>query len=159
MIPNLLRFETRPARHSTALLGSLALLASPLMQAQSDPASSRERISINDDWTFFKYASADEADDLIYDVRPEIVDSHEGRPADAKPTEAIDVAATQRVLKPWILPSGNAFIFDPAKRHVRPEGDPGSDFPFVQSGFDDSKWERVKLPHDWAIKGPFYTGA
>ncbi|HEY5550784.1 MAG TPA: beta-galactosidase GalB [Opitutaceae bacterium] len=116
-------------------------------------------MSINDGWTFFKYASADEADDLIYDVRPEVIDSQDGRPADAKPTEAVEVDATRRVLKPWILPAGNPFIADPAKRHVRPEGDPGSDFPFVQAAFDDSAWERVTLPHDLAIKGPFYTEA
>ena len=24
-----------------------------------------------------------------------------------------------------------------------------------QSAFDDSKWERVSVPHDWAVKGPF----
>ncbi|MFD2035369.1 DUF4982 domain-containing protein [Belliella marina] len=24
-----------------------------------------------------------------------------------------------------------------------------------QSGFDDSSWEKVTVPHDWAIKGPF----
>jgi beta-galactosidase len=158
MIPNLSRLETRNARRCVTLLGSLAVLASPLMQAQSEPDSSRERISINDGWTFFKYAAAHEADDLIYDVRPEIVDSQDGRPADAKPTEAVGVTATRRVLKPWILPTGNAFIADPAKRYARPEGDPGSDFPFVQPGFDDGKWERINLPHDWAIKGPFYAG-
>ncbi len=25
----------------------------------------------------------------------------------------------------------------------------------AQMGFDDSKWEAVRLPHDWAIRGPF----
>jgi beta-galactosidase len=25
----------------------------------------------------------------------------------------------------------------------------------INSNFDDSKWETVKVPHDWAIKGPF----
>ncbi|MCF3651552.1 beta-galactosidase GalB [Synoicihabitans lomoniglobus] len=121
-------------------------------------AAPRERISLNDDWRFFKYANAAEADALIYDVRPDDSDAVDTRPADAKPTEAVDVVAGQLVLKPWILPSGNAFIADPARRHVRPEGDPGADFPFVQDDFNDAAWEPVTLPHDWAIKGPFYEG-
>ena len=37
----------------------------------------------------------------------------------------------------------------------RPEGNPGSDFPYVQKDFDDSFWKTVNLPHDWAIEGPF----
>jgi len=120
--------------------------------------NSRQRISINEDWSFFKYESAAKADNLIYDFRPEIVDKTENKVADAKPTEAVDVEIKKEVLKPWILPSGNNFINDPAKRHIRPEGNPGSDFPFVQSNFDDRSWEKVNLPHDWAIKGPFLTG-
>ncbi len=56
------------------------------------------------------------------------------------------------------MPSGNDFIKDPAKRHVRPEGNPGGDFPYVQLNFDDSSWEKINLPHDWAIKGPFQIG-
>ena len=121
-------------------------------------ASTRERVSINDGWRFMKYESAETADDLIYDVRPEVVDDEDGKAADAKPTEAVEVDATRPVLKPWILPTANAFIKDPANRHTRPEGDPGSDFPIAQRDFDDSGWEAVRLPHDWAIKGPFYEG-
>jgi beta-galactosidase len=59
------------------------------------------------------------------------------------------------VLKPWILPSGNAFIKDPSLRHQRPDGDPGSDVSYMQASFDDSSWRAVTLPHDWAIAGPF----
>src|SRR5690606_5944433 len=33
----------------------------------------------------------------------------------------------------------------------------GSDLPFVQKEFNDTEWEVVDLPHDWAIAGPFYT--
>ncbi|MCM8778113.1 MAG: beta-galactosidase, partial [Candidatus Omnitrophica bacterium] len=30
------------------------------------------------------------------------------------------------------------------------------DFPeAIKNAFDDSKWEDVRVPHDWAIKGPF----
>src|SRR5690606_11672538 len=79
------------------------------------------------------------------------------RPADAQPTEAEAVDAVGPVLKPWILPSGNDFLADPAHRHERPAGHPGSDVPYVQSDFDDSAWAQVDLPHDWAIEGPWLT--
>lgn len=120
--------------------------------------ANRQRISINEGWRFFKYDSITKADKLIYDVRPEAAGANEYKVADAKPTEAVKVKSTQEVLKSWILPTGNDFIKDPAKRYIRPEGNPGGDFPFVQSNFDDSSWEKINLPHDWAIKGPFLKG-
>ena len=123
----------------------------------------RERISINDHWSFFKYSSPDEADNLIYDVRPEeAVRYQDDRDADTKPTEAVDAKARKEILKPWILPTGNAFIKDPEKRYLRPENQeglaPGADFPFVLNDFDDSSWESLDLPHDWGIEGPFLQG-
>ena len=119
---------------------------------------SRQRISINEDWRFFKYDSSANADKLIYDERPEVSDFTENRIADLKPTEAARVEVTQEVLKPWILPSANSFIKDPLKQHIRPAGNPGSNFQFVKNNFDDSSWDKVNLPHDWAINGPFMTG-
>jgi len=119
---------------------------------------SRQRISINEGWSFYKYDDVSKADRLIYDVRPAVSGSKDYVVADAKPTEAVGVVATETVLKPWILPTANRFIKDPAKRHIRPAGNPGGNFPFVQSNFDESTWEKVTLPHDWAIKGPFQTG-
>ncbi|MDX9727383.1 MAG: beta-galactosidase GalB, partial [Bacteroidales bacterium] len=116
----------------------------------------RRRVSINEGWKFFRYDT--EADRLIYDVRPDVMSYNDNRPADSKPTEAVGVEADALVLKPWILPSGNDFLSDPSKKHIRPEGNPGSDFPFVQGDFDDSTWRSVDLPHDWAIEGPFITG-
>jgi beta-galactosidase len=47
---------------------------------------------------------------------------------------------------------------DVSKHHQRPQGNPGGDFPFVKNVFNDNAWEQVNLPHDWAIKGPFYEG-
>ena len=58
---------------------------------------------------------------------------------------ALSFMANHPVLKSWILPAGNDFIKDPAGRHVRPEGNPGEDFPFVLSDFCNSSWERVNL--------------
>lgn len=135
----------------------LAVLLAACTAPEQDTAP-RERIAINEGWAFFKYENMEEADDLIYDERPEVTDAQDDRPADAQPTEAVEVQTKREVLKPWILPSGNDFIADPAKRHKRPPGNPGSDFPFVQDDFDDSGWQEVTLPHDWAITGPFLEG-
>lgn len=118
----------------------------------------RERISINKGWSFFKYELESDTDDLIYDVRPELIEYNLVKEADSKPTEALDVETEQTVLKPWILPTANNFIKNPNQKHIRPEGNPGGDFPFVQANYDDSAWENINLPHDWAIKEPFQTG-
>lgn len=61
---------------------------------ETDP-SARERISLNRDWQFMKYEDAAMADDLIYDVRPEVEDKDDVKPADARPTEAVQVQAEQ----------------------------------------------------------------
>ncbi|KAK6854863.1 hypothetical protein PG995_009051 [Apiospora arundinis] len=58
-------------------------------------------------------------------------------------------------LKSWILPSGNNFIKSGSKK-TRPTGtQPGANLNFTQSYFNDASWEKVNVPHDWAIKGPF----
>ena len=121
-------------------------------------AQVRERISFNDNWRFYKYSPTEKADGLIYDARPAINGYDDSINADAKPTDAVKINATQQVLKPWIMPTGNAFIGDTTRHHPRPAGEPGAEFAFVQTNFDDSSWEALSLPHDWAIKGPFYTG-
>jgi beta-galactosidase len=115
----------------------------------------RQRISIVTGWRFFRYTGA--PDSLIYDARPAVTDRNDTKVADTRAAETATAQSSATALKRWILPAGNDFIKDPAKRHQRPAGDPGSDFPFVQNSFDDHGWERVDLPHDWAIKGPFYT--
>ncbi|WP_082326421.1 beta-galactosidase GalB [Sunxiuqinia dokdonensis] len=139
-----------------ALIGCILLFDS--CSQPDSTVVTRERISINDGWSFYKYDAESDADSLIYDVRPEIDNPNEIKDADSKPTEAVAAEARQMVLKPWILPSANDFINDPKKKHIRPEGHPGSDFPFVQAEFDDSGWQNINLPHDWAIEGPFQTG-
>lgn len=118
----------------------------------------RTRISLNDGWRFYRYATGEQPDSLIYDTRPAISDRRDDKVADSKPTEAVKVQALQTVLKPWILPTANAFIKDPARRYTRPAGQPGSDFPFVQTNYDDRHWRPVTLPHDWGIEGPFLAG-
>ena len=103
-------------------------------------SAGRQRLSLNTGWRFMRAFT--NIDNLLYDSRPDTW-------ADRN---------TSKVLKPWILPSANDFINDPANHHERPAGNPGSDVPFVQTTFDDKSWEDVTLPHDYAIKGPFYTG-
>lgn len=125
---------------------------------KDEDKSVRELVSINEGWSFYKYKTASDADSLIYDVRPEVGKVNDNKDADSKPTEAVIAETKQTVLKPWVLPSGNEFIKDAVNKYVRPEGNPGSRFSFVLADFDDSSWEKVNLPHDWAIKGPFQTG-
>lgn len=139
------------------VLGSLSWVNGKSQQQVGSGITTRERISINEGWRFFRYTGT--PDKLIYDVRPEVTDRNDNIVADARPTESVAVSSSDSVLKRWILPSANNFIADPAKRHQRPDGNPGKDFQFVKSNFDDRSWEPVNLPHDWAIKGPFYKEA
>ncbi|KAL2817027.1 glycoside hydrolase superfamily [Aspergillus cavernicola] len=78
-------------------------------------------------------------DNIIYDLRPDANND------------------SLHVLKPWILPSGNDFIRNPDDHHERPSDEPNINIPFINSKFNDSDWDVVRLPHDWAIAGPFYT--
>ena len=127
-----------------------------LPDAHSEAVTPRERISVNAGWRFHLGDPDGVSSKLLYDERPEIERSADGKAADAEPEAALTpVGKRSDVLKPWILPTGNDFIKDPARRHVRPAGDPGSDVSFVRREFDDSRWRSVTLPHDWAIEGPF----
>lgn len=136
-------------------IGFFLLLSSLLWSAQPPV---RERICLNADWRFTKGDPGGDSSGLLYDVRPEVLHKSDAVPADAMPTAPVEVKTTQTVLKPWILPTGNDFIKDPEARHKRPDGNPGSQCPYVQKDFDDQSWQRVDLPHDWAIAGPFMPG-
>lgn len=142
--------------HPMSGLGCAFLLM--MFTATSMAGSLRERVSINDGWRFKKYGPGEKADELIYDVRPEVREKREIVLGEDEATAAVEVKEEKPVLKPWILPTGNDLVSDPARHHTRPQGNPGSDFPFVQDRFDDRSWEHVTLPHDWAIAGPFYEG-
>jgi len=107
------------------LVSAIATLPRGINAAEAEPPA-RERVPLSADWRFMRGDPEGIAVDLRYDE-----------------------------LEPWIMPSGDAFIRDTAKRHVRPSGNPGADLAYVQEDFDDSGWERVTLPHDWAIEGPF----
>lgn len=125
----------------------------------SENKNPRETTSINTGWKFYKYESSEKQDNLIYDIRPEVKNTDDTKEADTPATEAAKLEASKNALKPYILPTANAFIKDTSKHYKRPKGNPGKDFKFVQNNFDDSNWENVNLPHDWAIKGPFQEGS
>jgi beta-galactosidase len=140
-----------------ALLPAL-LLAMPVL-AQPDRLAPRQQLDFNDGWRFHRGDPGGDSSPYLYDVRPKVEQSADGKVADAMPEAAAQISggAGVSVLKPWILPSGNAFIQDPARRHARPAQDPLVDAPFAKTGFDDRGWRAVRLPHDWAIEGPFLT--
>jgi beta-galactosidase len=139
------------------ILGCFFVAAASAMLAAEPP---RERISINDGWRFTKGDPTNvNSRDLLYDVRPVAKgEDQKERLAEATSDAAKLTASTDRVLKPWILPTGNHFIKDQAQRFTRPEGNAGGDVAYVQNDFDDSGWRKVNLPHDSAIEGPFNSG-
>lgn len=59
---------------------------------------------------------------------------------------------TYNKLKPWLLPSANAFTTNIA---TRPNGNIGDDVEFTRTDFNDARWRTLDLPHDWAIEGAF----
>ena len=146
-------------RNVFTFMSCFFLLVLEQLPAPESNTIARQRISINDNRQFYKYPFSEETDSLIYDLHLKIKNRIDDKPADTEPTEAENVELTTFVLKPWILPISNDFIKEPAKHHVRPVGNPGSDFPFIQGNFDDSNWKIVNLSHDWSIKGPFFEGA
>lgn len=123
---------------------------------QQSFAAARERILLNEGWRFLRYSG--KPDTLIYDERPNVTNRNDNIVADTRAVDTGRGATSAHVLKKWVLPTANDFINDPAKHHQRPAGNPGSAFSFVQATFNDNSWEKVTLPHDWAIKGPFYEG-
>ena len=99
---------------------------------------------------------------LLYDVREQkqirrLADAEvDGNASLSSMTHSAGATnAPVSVIKQWILPTGNAFIKDPAKRFLRPAGNLGEGVAYVQPDFDDSSWQQIDLPHDWAIAGPF----
>lgn len=119
---------------TAALLAALAFIG-----AEGHPQhSGRESVSLNSGWRFSR--SEANPDGVIYDHRPDL-------------ENLTDVTA----LKPWILPSANRYISDPADQYPIPDSKAPVQVEYAQATFDDSSWETVNVPHDWAINGPFYT--
>ncbi|MFC6647036.1 beta-galactosidase GalB [Granulicella cerasi] len=141
------------SRAALAVLVSAGTLF-PAIAAAQQP---REKVLIDRDWRFTHGDPAGvDSRTLLYDVRP-VAKSDDQKPHVA---EAVSDAAKLEeakfpVLKPWILPSGDAFLPDASKHHARPAGNPGESVAYTHTDFDDSGWRKLDLPHDWAIEGPF----
>jgi beta-galactosidase len=123
-------------------IAAVLLLAGALASA-----APRERITLNENWRFIKGDPPGNTVTLLYDIRPPW----------PKPSgsETNQPGASPSIIKQWILPTSNDFIRDPARKFVRPPGNPGDDVAYVQPGLDDRSWSQINLPHDWAIAGPF----
>jgi beta-galactosidase len=144
------------------LIGCLIFLVPSKARAFKIVDSSREIISINEDWCFTKGDPASNTVSLLYDVREQrqvsrlsAVEADGNTLFNSMTNSAGATNAPASVIKQWILPTGNNFIKDPARKFVRPEGNLGDGVAYVQPDFDDSSWQKINLPHDWAIKGPF----
>jgi beta-galactosidase len=97
---------------------------------------------------------------LLYDVRQgqtvrRFAAEADGNAAINESAKSNESTNAVSVIKQWILPTGNDFIKDASRRYSKPEGNLGDSVAYVQSDFDDSSWQRINLPHDWAIEGPF----
>ena len=111
---------------------------SNIQGAAAQTPSPRTRLLLNDEWRFTKGDTPNNTTSLLYNVLPQS-------------------AASTGVVKSWILPTGNDFLKDPNKRLTRPDGNLGDDVAYAAAGYDDASWQRVNLPHDYAIEGPFTT--
>ena len=137
-----------------------ALAVSAGLAVASGPA--RERISIDENWRFRKGDPTNNPVTLLYDIRHAQAVRRFTAEADGNPTVTRSVATNEStngtiILKPWMLPTGNEFVKDPSRKFIRPEGNLGDNIAYAQPGFDDSSWQSLNLPHDWAIIGPFTT--
>jgi beta-galactosidase len=140
------------------MIRSCLVLGFAAVTAFAAADSPRERISINDNWRFTRGDPTNNTVSLLYDVRRAEQMRRIGFEADGNAAvneTAGDTNQSVAVIKQWILPTGNDFIKDAARKFSRPEGNPGDGVACVQPGFDDSAWRQINLPHDWAIEGPF----
>ncbi len=93
------------------------------------PTAPRERLLFNEGWRFHRGEAPEAGETLAY-----------------------------ARIRDWILPTGAELIHaGVARKPARPLGqpEPGAGVSFVQPDFDDSGWQALTLPHDWAITGPF----
>ena len=146
----LLQFVTSSTLMASAVAACLdATEASAASGSASE--SQRTRISIDDDWRFTRGDSTGDTNSLQYDIRPA------GGGRGGAPAANPEPAPASPMAKDWILPTGNAFLKNPADGPKRPAGNLGDGVAFLAPGFDDSAWRRVDLPHDYGIEGPFTT--
>jgi len=138
---------SRPAHPPASTVERDRMSALPAATADEPGTSPRSRVLINDDWRFTKGDPPGNAIDLHYDTLAN---------AGGQDT-AQAVNASGPTVKSWILPNGNDFLKDPSKAATRPEGNLGDGVPYIAPDFDDTAWQQVNLPHDYANAGPFTT--
>jgi beta-galactosidase len=66
-------------------------------------------------------------------------------------TNELDDAQIQNFVKF----TATEFTSKPSPGDQKPAGNPGGDLSYAQSGFNDSQWRPLTLPHDWGIERPF----
>lgn len=149
----------RIMRLQMLLVASIAgiLLQSRCITAAESP---RERISINNDWRFIRNDPVAEtvgaAETTLTENLDYPVNSRRGGRGSRGATTTPTVDPTSGIAA-FILPTGNDFIADPARRYVRPDGNFGANISYVNPTFNDADWQKLDLPHDFAIEGPFST--
>lgn len=114
----------------------------------------RQRVRLDRGWRFRRVDSVDVDHRLDYEPRPEPGVDQDGKDADARPELVAPTGEAGKGLKPWILPTGNQLV-DPSRRVARPAQQPEVAPSAADPGLDDSDWDEVDVPHDWAIAGPF----
>ena len=115
-------------------------------------ATDLARVSINDDWRFIKGDPEGITNNLAYPRAPRVARGRGGAATNTPPAPVFNPATG---IAEYILPTGNSFIADTAKRYAKPDGNYGGDIPYVSPSFDDRSWRQLDLPHDFAIEGPF----
>ncbi|KAF4829624.1 hypothetical protein CGCTS75_v006361 [Colletotrichum tropicale] len=108
------------------LLSGIANTQFPDEEELDKPVSisgTRERTRLHARWRFWRSDSI--PDGVVYERRP-----------DANGDELAE-------LKPWIMPTANEFIADPANQHQSPDSQPAVNISFASPIFDDSNWENV----------------
>ena len=136
------------------------ILVSGSILAQAAAAANEFRSMTT--WRFTKGDPTNCTVSLLYDVREQKAVRRLAE-AEADRNSSVNAATNSNgstnlpaaFIKQWILPTGNNFIKDPSRKFVRPEGNLGEGVAYVQPDFDDSGWQQINLPHDWAITGPF----
>jgi beta-galactosidase len=104
---------------------SLLILVLTLIVASNVNAQTRERIPFNEAWLFQKGDPEGTGDKLSYEK-----------------------------IKDWVRATGNEFVRDGVKR-VRPQTQLGNDVIYTGASYSDNAWQKLTLPHDWGIEGPF----
>jgi len=154
-----MRFSSTPSVASVAGAVFAAFVLAEVHAASPAQLPARERISIDDGWRFTKGDPTNNTVSLLYDERKSQSVRRYAQEADGNSTlnQAVTNETTNATafIKQWILPTGNAFIEEASLRHARPEGNLGDGVDYVRLDFDDSSWQQINLPHDWAIGGPF----